>query len=74
MKAECNTFGSNLEADDLATWTEVDAETPVVQHLRGEALTAFVKNGKTTDKLGVSDTGRDSENNCDDSMEQWYQN
>jgi hypothetical protein len=40
-----------------------------VQHLSEEDIAASVKNGKTTDELGASDTGSDSEGNGDDSCE-----
>jgi hypothetical protein len=51
VKAACDALGTNLQADDLASWIEVDEETPVVQHLSEEDITASVKNGKTTDNL-----------------------
>jgi hypothetical protein len=68
VKAVCDALGSNLQADDLASWIEVD-ETPVVQHLNEEDIAASVKNEKTTDELGASDIGSDSEDNGDDSCE-----
>jgi hypothetical protein len=40
-----------------------------MQHLNEEDIAAFVKNWKTTDELGASDTGNDSEDNGDDSFE-----
>jgi hypothetical protein len=49
----------------VASWIEVDEETLVMQHLSEEDITASVKNGKTTDELGASD----SEDNSDDSCE-----
>jgi hypothetical protein len=54
----------------MASWIEVDEETPVMQHLSEEDIAASVKNGKTTDELGASD----SEDNRDDSCKWWYQN
>jgi hypothetical protein len=69
MKAECDALGSNFEADDLTAWTEIDEETLVTQHLGKEDTVSSMKNGKTTDALGTSDTGSDSENNGDDSCE-----
>jgi hypothetical protein len=33
MEAMCDALISNLEADDLAAWIEVDIETPVVHVL-----------------------------------------
>jgi hypothetical protein len=70
MKAACDALGTNLQADDLASWIEVDEETPVAQHLSEEKdIAASVKNGKTADELGASDTGSDSEDNGDDSCE-----
>jgi hypothetical protein len=44
---------------------EVDEETPVAQHLNEDDIAASVKDGKTTDRLGASDTGSDSEDNGD---------
>jgi hypothetical protein len=69
MKAVCDTLGINLQADDLASCIEVDEETPVEKHFSEEDIAASVKNGKTTDKLGASDTGSDSEDNGGDSCE-----
>lgn len=37
----------NLEGDDLVAWIEVDAQTPVMQHLSEKDIPAFVKNEKT---------------------------
>lgn len=49
MKATCDALGNNLEADDLAAWFEVDAETLVVQHLGEEDITSSAKGGKRAD-------------------------
>jgi hypothetical protein len=69
VKAVCDAISTNLQADDLASWIEVDEETAIVQHLSEEDIAASVKNGKTTDELGASDTGSNSEDNGDDSCE-----
>jgi hypothetical protein len=69
MKAACDALGINLQADDLASWIEVDEETPVSQHLSEEDIATSMKNGKTTDELGASDIGSDPEDNGDDSCE-----
>jgi hypothetical protein len=68
MKAACDALGTNLQADDLVSWIKVDEET-LTQHLSEEDIATSVKNGKTTDELGASDTGSDSEDNSDDSCE-----
>jgi hypothetical protein len=57
-----------MHSDDLASWIEVD-EDPVAQHLSQEDIAASVTNGKTTDELGASDTGSNSEDNGDYSCE-----
>jgi hypothetical protein len=62
-------LGTNLQADDLASWIEVDEDTPVAQHLSEENIAASMKNGKATDELATSGTGSDSEDNGDDSCE-----
>jgi hypothetical protein len=67
VKAACDALGTNLQADDLASWIEADDETPVAQRLSEEDIAASVKNGKTTAERGASDTGSDSEDNGDDS-------
>jgi hypothetical protein len=69
VKAACDALGTNLQADDLASWIEVDEETLVVQHLSEEDIAASVRNGKTTDKLGAIDAGSVLEDNGDDSCE-----
>jgi hypothetical protein len=43
---------TDLQADGVASWIEVDKEIPVTQHLGEENIAASVKNGKTTDELG----------------------
>jgi hypothetical protein len=69
VEAACVALGSNLEPGDLAAWIEVDAETLVMQHLTEEEVAAYVKNGKTCDELGVSDSRSGSENSSDYSCE-----
>jgi hypothetical protein len=69
VKAACDALGTNLKADDLASRIEVDEETPVSQHLSEEDIAASMKNGKTTEELGASGTGSDSEDNGDNSCE-----
>lgn len=52
------------------TWhlrSEVNAETSVMQYLSQEDIEASVKTGKTTNKLGISDAGSESEDSGDDS-------
>jgi hypothetical protein len=66
MKSVCDALGTNLQVDNLASWIEVDEETLVARHFSEEDIATPVKNGKTTDRLGASDTGSDSEGNgCD---------
>jgi hypothetical protein len=69
MKAACDALGTNLQADDLASWIEIDEETLITQHLSEDDIAASVKNGKTTDELRTSDTGSDSEDTADYSCE-----
>jgi hypothetical protein len=69
VKAACDALGTNLQADDLASWSEVDEETPASQHLGKEGIASSVKDGNKTDELGASDSGSDSEYNGDDSCE-----
>jgi hypothetical protein len=45
VKAACDALSINLE-DDLVAWTEVDAQTPVMQHLSEKDIAASVKNEK----------------------------
>jgi hypothetical protein len=40
LKAACDAFGANLQADDLASWIEVDEGTAVAQHLSEEDIAA----------------------------------
>jgi hypothetical protein len=49
-------LGTNLQAGDLASWIEADEETSVAQHVSEDDVAASVRNGKTTDELGASDT------------------
>jgi hypothetical protein len=65
VKAACNACSTNFQADDLAPWIEIGEDTPVVQHLSEEDITAFVKNENTTDELAASDIGSDSGDNGD---------
>lgn len=44
VKAACDALSINLEGDDLVAWIEVDAQTPVMQHLSEKDIPAFVKN------------------------------
>jgi hypothetical protein len=60
MKAACDAFGSNLEAD---------AEMLVIQYFTGKDVKASVQNGKTTDELGTSDSGSHPRNSTDDTSE-----
>jgi hypothetical protein len=69
VKAAYDALCTNLQADDLESWIEVDEETPVTQHLSEEDIAASVNNGKTAEELGASDTGSDSEGNGNDSCE-----
>jgi hypothetical protein len=69
VEAACDALGITLQADDLASWIDVDEETPIARRLIEEDIAASVKNGKTTDELGASDTRSDSEDNGDDSCE-----
>jgi hypothetical protein len=48
MKAACDSFTTNLQADNLASWIEVGEETLMMQHLSEEDIAASVKNRKTT--------------------------
>jgi hypothetical protein len=41
MKAACDALGTNLQADDLASWIEADDETPVALHLSEENIAAL---------------------------------
>jgi hypothetical protein len=55
VKAACNALA----------WIEVDAEALVTQHLSEKDIAASVKNGNTTDKPGIIDSGSDPESNSD---------
>lgn len=63
IKAVCEALGTNLQQHDLDSLINIYEETPVVPHQTSET------NGKTTDEVAASDTGKDLEDNSDDSCE-----
>jgi hypothetical protein len=68
VKAACDVFGSNLEADDLVAWSEINAEI-LARSILVTRTPQLLSNGKTTDELGESDKGSASDRNIDDSCE-----
>jgi hypothetical protein len=61
VKVMCNALSINLQADNLASWIKVNEGTLITQLLHEEDITVSVKNGKTTDEPGASDTESNSE-------------
>lgn len=56
VKAVCDALGTNLQADNLTTRTEAGEGTLVPTHFSEENITASLKNEKTIDELGASNT------------------